>query len=115
MKKIEYCSAWKERRKEEKRRRILAIERAKQIAKVLKDKYYVRETILFGSLISRSNFLSPRTDIDLMVKGLDGKKYFEVLADVSRLAYPFQIDLIPFEKAESLIKKRALREGLRLE
>lgn len=95
--------------------REFAIEKARHVAKVLKNKYHVKESILFGSLLWRPDFLWGGTDIDLMVKGLNNKKYFEILAEVSALAHPFQIDLIPFEKAESPIKKRALKEGLRLE
>ncbi len=115
MNKMEYRSVWKEREEDERRMRKSAIEKAKLVAKVLKDKYHVKETILFGSLISRSDFLWCGTDIDLLVKGLNSEKYFEILAEISALAHPFQIDLIPFEKAMSPIKKRALKEGLRLE
>ncbi|MEW6376645.1 MAG: hypothetical protein AB1502_12750, partial [Thermodesulfobacteriota bacterium] len=92
MNKMEYRSVWDERKEEERRRRKSAIEKAKFVAKVLKDKYHVKEAILFGSLISRSDFLWCGTDIDLMVKGLNNKKYFEILAEVSALAHPFRID-----------------------
>jgi predicted nucleotidyltransferase len=115
MMKREYRSIWKEREREEKRRRASAIEKAKFVVKVLKNKYYVKEAILFGSLISRPDFLWSGTDIDLMVKGLNNKKYFKILAEISVLAQPFQVDLIPFEKANPTIKKYALRNGLRLE
>lgn len=111
---MEYRSVWKERKEDEKRMRESAIEKARRVAKLLKNKYHVKETILFGSLIWRPDFLWWGTDIDLMVKGLNNKKYFEILAEVSGLAYPFHIDLIPFEKAEPPIKKRAMEEGLRL-
>ena len=93
----------------------MAIQKAKVVAKTLKNRYKAKEVILFGSLIWRPNFLWRGTDIDLLVKGLDDKRYFEVLADISSTSYPFHIDLIPFEKAWPSIKKRALREGLRLE
>jgi hypothetical protein len=56
-----------------------------------------------------------RTDIDLMVKGLRDKNYFETLADVAIIAHPFHVDLIPFENAERSIKKCIFREGCRLE
>ncbi|MBM4338333.1 MAG: hypothetical protein FJ110_02200 [Deltaproteobacteria bacterium] len=114
MNKMEYRSVWDERKEEERQRRKSAIEKAELVAKVLKDKYHAKETILFGSLVSRPDFLWCGTDIDLLVKGLNSKKYFKILAEVSALAHPFQIDLIPFEKAMSPIKKRALKEGLRI-
>jgi transposase len=48
------------------------------------------------------------------VKGLEDERYFEILADISRISHPFHVDLIPFEKAWPSMKKRALKEGLRL-
>lgn len=115
MNKTKYRRVWKEREEDEKRMRASAIAKAKFVAKVLKEKYHVKETILFGSLVSRSDFMWSGTDIDLMVRGLNHKKYFQILAEISMLAQPFQVDLIPFEKAEPPIKKRAIEEGLRLE
>ncbi len=114
MKSSEYYSVWKERQKEEKRRRQLAIKKARVVAKTLKEKYQAEEVILFGSLIWRPDFLWKGTDIDLIVSGLEDERYFEILADISVISHPFHIDLIPFEKAWPSIKKRALKEGLRL-
>ena len=114
MKSPDYSSVWKKREKEEKRRKNLAIKKAKSVAKTLKEKYQAEEIILFGSLIWRPDFLWRGTDIDLMVKGLQAERYFEVLADVSEISHPFHVDLIPFEKAWPNIKKRVLKEGLRL-
>ena len=111
----EYRSLWEERKVERERKRELAIEKAKSVAKILKEKYHAKEVILFGSLIWRPDFFWTGTDIDLMVKGLKGEEYFEILADVSTLAHPIHVDLIPFEKAEVSIRKRALKEGVRLE
>jgi predicted nucleotidyltransferase len=114
MKNSEYSSIWKEREKEEIKRRTLAIKKAKSVAKTLKGKYQAEEIILFGSLIWRPDFLWRGTDIDLIVKGLEAGRYFEILADISGISHPFHVDLIPFEKAWPSIKKRALKEGLRL-
>ena len=114
MKKPDYFSVWEKREKEGKRRRNLAIKKAKSVAKTLKEKYQAEEIILFGSLIWRPDFLWRGTDIDLIVKGLEGERYFEILADISEISHPFHVDLIPFEKAWPTIKKRALKEGLRL-
>jgi predicted nucleotidyltransferase len=80
MKNPAYLSVWKEREREEIRRRDLAIQKAKSVAKTLKERYYVEEVILFGSLMWRPNFLRAVTDIDLIVRGLDDERYFESLA-----------------------------------
>lgn len=115
MSKKEYRSIWKKRERDARRARLSAIEKAKHIAKVLKEKYHAKESILFGSLLWRPDFLWSGTDIDMMVMGLDRNDYFKILAEVSEMARPFEIDLIPFEKAEESIKRRAIKEGLRLE
>lgn len=115
MRSTEYHSVWEQRKTEEKRRRDLAIRKAKGVAKVLKKKYHAKEVILFGSLIWRPEFFWRGTDIDLMVKGIDDQRYFEILADISSVAHPFHVDLIPYEKARPLIKERARKEGVGLE
>ena len=71
MKTTEYRSLWEAREEEEKRKRVLAIEKAREVAKILKRKYKVKEVILFGSLVWRTDFLWRGTDIDLLVKGLE--------------------------------------------
>ncbi len=98
----------------ETKRRALAIKKAKIVAKTLKEKYQAEEVILFGSLIWRPDFLWTGTDIDLIVRGLEDEKYFEILADISSISHPFHVDLIPFERAWLPIRERALKEGLRL-
>jgi len=87
MKNTDYRSLWEEREEEEKRKRILAIEKAREVAKILKEKYKVKEVILFGSLVWRPDFIWRGTDIDLLVKGLKGEKYFEVLGDISTTSH----------------------------
>jgi predicted nucleotidyltransferase len=115
MKATEYRSIWEKRKAEEEKRRALAIERAREVAKILKKKYKAKEVILFGSLIWRPDFLWRGTDIDLLVKGLRDSNYFEALADISETSHPFHVDLIPFEKAWPSVKQRALKEGMRFE
>jgi predicted nucleotidyltransferase len=115
MKSSEYHSIWEKRKVEENKKRDLAIERAREVAKILKERYKVKEVILFGSLVWRRDFLWRGTDIDLLVKGLRNANYFEALADISEISHPFHVDLIPFEKAWPSMKERALREGLRFE
>ena len=115
MKTAEYRSIWEERKAEEEKKRALALEKARAVAKILREKYNAKETILFGSLLWRPDFLWRGTDIDLLVKGIDDESYFEIFAEISAISLPFHVDLIPYEKAWPSIKERALKEGLRLE
>ena len=115
MKRTEYHSVWEERRSGVRRRRDLAIKKAKVLAEFLRKEYKAKEVILFGSLIWRPEFLWRGSDIDLLVKGLEDKRYFEILSAISTLAHPFHVDLIPFKNAWPAIKRRALKRGMKLE
>jgi len=92
--------------KEEKRRTGVALKMAKAVARTLKKKYRPEDVILFGSLIWRPEFLWAGTDIDLIAKGLEDERYFEILPDISAISHPFRVDLLPFEKAWPRIKSR---------
>jgi predicted nucleotidyltransferase len=115
MKTAEYRSIWEERKAEAEKKRALALEKARAVAKILREKYKAKETILFGSLLWRPDFLWRGTDIDLLVKGIDDESYFKIFAEISAISLPFHVDLIPYEKAWPSIKERVLKEGLRLE
>lgn len=58
----EYRSVWKGRKAEERKNRDFAIEKARVVAKILKERYRAKEVILFGSLIWRPDFLWGGTD-----------------------------------------------------
>jgi len=47
MKTTEYRSVWEKRKAEEEKKRDLAIEKARLVAKTLKERYNVKEVILF--------------------------------------------------------------------
>jgi predicted nucleotidyltransferase len=115
MEKRDYSRVWLEREKEEKKKRARAIRKAKKVAQALKKKYGVEEVYLFGSLVWRPDFLWAGSDIDLLVKGLEDEEYFEILADISNLSHPFRVDLIPYQNAWPSVKKRVLKEGVRLD
>lgn len=90
-----------------------ALKKAKKIAIMLKNKYGAKEVILFGSL-SRKEFIHERTDIDLLVKGINLEDLLIAGIDAWKIALPFDVDIIPEEKAEHFIIKIAKKEGIRL-
>ncbi|MBS3766446.1 nucleotidyltransferase domain-containing protein [Candidatus Bipolaricaulota bacterium] len=113
-----YKKTWQRRREEEKaytkRRYRKARKLAQECADHLRGEYGVSAVHLVGSAVT-SNRFHPRSDIDLMVKGLPDEKYFEALKDCWDLLPPgFELDLIPWDDApEGLMKKtRKKREKL---
>ncbi len=90
-----------------------AMQRAKEIALLLKERYGVRKIILFGSLVKKA-YLHKRTDIDLLVEGLPEELFLKAGAEAMKLASPYDVDIIPLERASKFIIEKALEEGIEL-
>ncbi|MEW6276503.1 MAG: nucleotidyltransferase domain-containing protein [Bacillota bacterium] len=100
----------KEERLNQKKRAGFARQRAKEIARWLKDCHQVKAVYLFGSL-ARDKFCR-WSDIDLYVVGLPRKARCRgVIAEAENKAAPFKIDIVIEEEAPDHIKKAALEEG----
>jgi len=90
-----------------------AMERARKVALMLKEKYGVRRVILFGSL-ARDRYLHRGTDIDLLVEGLKIEDLLRAGSDAWEITHPFDVDIIPMERAEKVMIDIALKEGIDL-
>ena len=90
-----------------------AMKKARKAAELLKAKYGVRKVILFGSLC-RKAYLHKASDIDLMVEGLKERDFLHAGFDAWMLTKPFEVDIIPAEKADEEIIEAAKREGIAL-
>ena len=107
-----YREAWrtrwerKERTLEKLRERALA--EARRLAGMLKSNYGCRAVYLIGSL-AREEF-EEGSDIDLVVEGLDPARYFRALGEIMAMS-EFQVDLIPCEDANELVRDRVRSEG----
>lgn len=87
---------------------------ARKCARLLYEKYGVHKVYLVGSLIEPETF-HDRSDIDLVVEGLPPHLYFRALAELWReLPAGSKLDLIPFEDADTELRKRVLEEGVLL-
>ena len=100
------------------RRKLHMIEIAKQCAKVLKNRYHAREVYLIGSL-TRDRPIHERSDIDLVVAGLDDAIYFKILNCLYEIARDedgseIDIDLITLESATESMKVVVNTAGVRL-
>lgn len=90
-----------------------AMEKAKKIAAMLKESYGAKKVILFGSLV-KSRYLHERTDIDLFVEGIKPEDFLRAGADAWAIARPFDVDIIPAERAEKAIIETAIKDGIEL-
>ena len=117
-KKDTYITGWDKRFKVDKERRSKrfceATAAADRCAHLLYEKYGVHRVYLIGSLTDPEAF-HDKSDIDLVVEGLPAHLYFKALAELWReLPAGLELDLIPFEDADSELRKRVLEEGVEL-
>ncbi|MFH1467368.1 MAG: nucleotidyltransferase domain-containing protein [Pseudomonadota bacterium] len=75
---------------------------------ILADDLGAKRVVLFGSLVSGE--ISETSDLDLLVEGLDPRRYDEALGRLV-LASPLPVDLVPLETGRPAVVQRALREG----
>lgn len=85
----------------------------KRCADILKDKYKVRKVILIGSLVK--GIVHEKSDIDLVVTGLDSSLYIKALTDLwDVLPSKVELNLISFEDAFKSLKEKAVKEGVHI-
>ncbi len=89
-----------------------ALAEARRIAAFLRETYGA-ETFGVGSLFLEGRPFTEMSDIDLVVKGIPGDKYFSILAEVEKLT-TFSFDLVPYEDANGFLRRLADEEGVKL-
>jgi uncharacterized protein len=112
--KEEYKIGWLNRKlKKEKKHKYMskdAMEKAKKISRLLKNKYNINEVILFGSLAEDK--FRENSDIDIAIPNYDGKEYMKIVKDVIYIASPYKVDLLPLEKASNSLKRKIAERGV---
>ena len=83
---------------------------ARQAADLLRWEYGVDRVSLFGSLV-RSELFHTRSDIDLVVWGLDEKHYYRAVAQLLALDAAFEVDLVMGEEIPASLLAVIKREG----
>jgi predicted nucleotidyltransferase len=66
-----------------------------------------------GSLFESGRVFGPRSDIDLVVEGIPPERFFSITAAAASLT-SFDLDIIPLEEANELIRKRVDACGVQL-
>jgi len=98
----------REKRKEG--RRSMALQEAKRLSYVLAQRFPYEKLYLFGSALRGGRF-SGHSDIDLIIKGLDGDLFLKAYALLMKESV-FSIDLKPWELLEGQVRAKVEREGL---
>ena len=86
---------------------------ARCAATLLKEDYGVNRIVLIGSLASGKGF-HQRSDIDLVVWGLDEKIYYQAVGKLLSLDPAFEIDLIEAEYASPNLSRVIEQDGVSL-
>jgi uncharacterized protein len=76
----------------------------------LKDGYGVKRAYFIGSLVH--GHIHDRSDIDIVVEGLDSATYMKALTELwDLIPSGVELNLIPFEDAFDSLKEKVLTEG----
>ena len=109
-----YRATARQSRAKERRRLVLRHERAwavaHQAADLLRHRYGVDRVTLFGSLV-RSELFHTRSDIDLVVWGLDKKHYYRAVAQLLALDPAFEVNLSMGEEVPASLLAMIMSEG----
>ena len=87
---------------------------AKNLAKLLKEKYNAKVVWIFGSLNDPDRF-NEWSDIDLAVQGVDPERFYAAVGAVTDLYDEFKIDLLDLDDCKDSILETVKREGKRYE
>lgn len=101
------------RTRERKSLRAEALQRAKRIASLLKERYKAKRVILFGSVYGKK-FFYKGSDIDLLVEGIKDSEILHAGFEAWQMASPFDVDIIPIEKADPAMIAIAEKKGIEL-
>lgn len=91
--------------------RLEAMNKARTVAELLKSRYGAKRVILFGSAVG-GGYMHEGSDIDLLVEGISGDDFLRAGFDASVAAIPFDVDIIPRERARKEIIAAAEERGL---
>ncbi len=90
------------------------VQKAKELADILKTDFGATKVVLFGSMLSASD-IHMASDIDLAVWDLPAEKYFAALGRLLTSTRNFDIDLVRIEEAPPSLQSYLLKDGLVLD
>lgn len=109
----EYVEGYDRRREARLTERRAEAERARTLVPTLADacrRRGARRVRLFGSLVTGNYGATP--DVDLAIEGLPPDQFFDLLAELTSLASPIDVDLIETELAHASLRARIDADGV---
>jgi len=101
----------KQREEKAEARRQEAITETRRLAALLRERFAFDLLYLFGSVLAPR--FSPRSDIDMVIRGLKMEDFFKAHAFLLKES-AHEVDLKPFEDLDEFSRKKVLSEGLRI-
>lgn len=102
-----------EERDESRRRRRLAQERARAVAKLLHERYGATAVYLYGSLVWGG--FRPGSDIDLLILGGPSPaQWWRMEVDAEAAAAPFPVSIVCADRALPTLREKVFSRGVRL-
>ena len=98
---------------EEQRERDQLLDRARELAKMLKRQFGVRKVVLFGSL-ARMAWFTPNSDVDVAVEGLETRKYWRAWKLAEDIIADRPVDFVDIESVSDSLKRAIDRYGVEL-
>lgn len=83
---------------------------ARQAATLLRQRFHVKNVVVFGSLLRPEHF-GERSDVDLAVQGLAEQDFLSAVAAVTSLDPEIIIDLVAIEQASPSLRQHLEQEG----
>lgn len=96
------------RRQEGARRAAKLREKLGEVSRLLRSRYGAETIWLFGSLAVGQ--VSPESDVDIAVAGIDPRRFFDAMAEISALVES-NVDLVLWERAPESLRVRIREEG----
>jgi len=109
--KEKYPLLFEEEEKEKQIKYKKALNDAKEIAGILKERFGATEVRCFGSLTDEARF-SSLSDIDIAVKGVPPEKFYTAYAEITKKISEFKIDLVDMDDCKESIKTEIMNNGV---
>jgi len=98
---------------EEQREMNRLLDRARELAKMLKRQFGVRKVVIFGSL-ARMSWFTPGSDVDLAVEGLETSEYWRAWKLAEDIIADRPVDFVQIESVSDSLKRAIDQYGVEL-
>lgn len=88
--------------------------KVRDIAELLRKQYGAETVMLFGSAVQGGRWWKESSDVDLAVKGIEGREFWQAYAAIEGMVPGHRIDLVDIDMATESLKAAIIRYGVKL-